>query len=260
MSEEWTSLENNPDKSSHIKEFYISRFTTLGISLFIFTLVAAIIIQQFHLNNPNLSPQIGDLQTRWFIIGPLTITILIVLLGLEVDIFRWRGFTDWGALGAFVAYLGQLLFFLPIILYLFYFGDAFLYWLIIIIGCIIIVIGFTSHATEWDQRIEDQLFLFWAAIKNFDVRKFFSSLLQLIRDLIIGTVKYIWLGLKGLRSRIKQFLSFLSKAIKSICSKNKSFHYSNFTKCIQTNNNHCLEEFSLDRCNFNYPLCNFGRH
>lgn len=197
------------DSLSNLLSF--SRFTLLGVSLFMIVLLFVIIVQLFHLSNPNLTTEELQLQTRWLVVGPLILSILTVLLGLEIDILRRRDFSSWGALGAFVAYIGQLMFFMPVILYLFYIGDNTLYLIIILIGIVITIIGFTSRATELDQKIEDLLFLIWSSIKNFDIRKFFSTLARLFGNLIFGTLKYIGSGLKTLRSRVKVFVSFLNE-------------------------------------------------
>jgi len=186
-----------------------SRFTLIGIVLFLFTVFIGIFLQMVEF------PYYVRIST-----GILGFSILVLLLGLVIDVLRWREFTEWGALGAFISYIGLFLMFVPLILYAivppeFEVADFF-YIISFGSGVIILIIGFTSHATELDRKIENLLFLMKQWLTTFDFRQFFRTLGQLVLTIVGGFFRYLWKGIKELGIRIKKFFSWFYQSTKFI--------------------------------------------
>ncbi|MFW9997230.1 MAG: hypothetical protein ACFFD4_34620 [Candidatus Odinarchaeota archaeon] len=180
-----------------------SKLTLVGVGSFLGALVISIILMA------------GEIPSR-IGVGLFGIPLLILLLGFVLDVLRWREFSDWGALGAFVAYLGLFLIFVPLVLYPFALVDVSVFWLIVLVGTLITIIGFTSHATDLDDKIEELFRNFWTALRNFNFRQFFSSLLQLVRGTITGTLNYLWQGLRNLKTRIILFAKMIGRSVVAV--------------------------------------------
>ncbi|MHA2295389.1 MAG: hypothetical protein ACXAEU_12405 [Candidatus Hodarchaeales archaeon] len=208
LQQEKESKRKNFREASFSEIVSFSKLTLVGVGLFLIALIVSVILQ---VENIQILP---DLER--FGVGLFGIPLLVLLLGFVLDVLRWRDFTDWGALGAFVAYLGLLLIFLPLILYPFALVDEVVFWFMVISGILITIIGFTSHATDLDDKIEQLFNNFWTTLRNFDFRLFISSLLQLVRGIIAGTIRYLWRGLRNLITRIILFMKMISHSFKLI--------------------------------------------
>ncbi|MFX1515269.1 MAG: hypothetical protein ACFFC6_03105 [Promethearchaeota archaeon] len=152
-----------------------------------------------------------------FAIALFGVTGLILFFGIVLDVLRWRGYTEWGALGAIIAYFGVFIMFLPLLLYPFVVDFTFeVLFIIELFGGVITIIGFTSHRTDFDDKIVDLLTILWYRLRTFDFRAFLSTLWQLVRTTVGGFLRYIWQGLKNFPSRIKTFFSMLIRLILNV--------------------------------------------
>jgi hypothetical protein len=232
------------DKKKSLKEASfselasLSKYTIFGIIFFVITIIIMIVVQTQLF-------EFSEDQLRLILNGLFFFSLLSVLLGLEIDILRWRDFSDWGALGAFIAYIGHILFFLPIILDIFIREDnlilvgftigrdIFFVLFISLPGLLFIIIGFTSHATALDRKIEETLSNFWKALRNFNFRLFLVSIFVLIGSLIVGSVKYLRDGLKNLLTRISMFIRLVYQALKTFVNSAWIFFTQTFPAIIK---------------------------
>jgi hypothetical protein len=194
--------------------------------------------------NPN-SDKIG--------LGILSIFSLVFLLGLVVDILRWRDFTEWSAIGVIIADIGFICIIVPLSFNMLpVIHDAFeglarenllvlpafnisLYEILIIIGVLFVIIGFTSHATEYDRKIKDLVFLLGMRIRHFQKREALKTLGLLIWSLISGTGRAIGNGFRNLGTRLGQFKTYLSKSIKTVIGIGLTFFAKTFPKMLWNN-------------------------
>lgn len=205
-------LARQPLKDTfNAERFSFSKFTLFGVSLFPLAILVSII---FISGRPRL------------MLGTFTICLLIVLLGVVIDVLRWRDYTEWGALGAIIAYIGLVVAFGTLIVFMvsdpwaksiaLTGEESVLYPVVVLLGGFVILIGFTSRATEFDRKIEAQLAKSWHAIRTFDVRLFLSSTLRLIGALAVGMVLYLWRGLRTLKTRIILFGHLVHRTTRSL--------------------------------------------
>ncbi|MFX1507596.1 MAG: hypothetical protein ACFFDC_16040, partial [Promethearchaeota archaeon] len=174
-----------------------SKFTLTGVVVFVVGLGIQTIIQQIQFEGYD----------RW-VLAVMGVAILFLFGGLVVDILNWREYTEWGALGAIIAYIGVFIIFIPFLLNLFWYGDEtwFIYGIMwIIIGPITMIIGFTTRATEFDQKIIDQFIIFNEWRKAGGIHQALSALKQLIGTIIKGFFRYLWQGFKELGTRVRRF-------------------------------------------------------
>ncbi|MHA2246577.1 MAG: hypothetical protein ACXADY_16665 [Candidatus Hodarchaeales archaeon] len=187
-----------------------SKFTIIGVVIFFIGLFIQFLIQ-------NVLPINIDDQSRWAL-AIMGITLLILFSGLVIDVLNWRDYTEWGALGAIISYFGVVLIFSTFLFNIFWYGDdaSFIYIIIIIIGVITMIIGFTTRATELDQKIVDQFFIFKEWVKAGGIRQAFSALKQLIGTILGGFIRYISLGIKELGTRIRKFGGWIKRSMKFV--------------------------------------------
>lgn len=185
-----------------------SQITLIGLVLFVIVLlVTALNFVKFEEGRSSL--------------GLYGIAILVLLLGLVLDYLRWREFSEWGALGAIVTYLGLVMIFIPLILlpvaevtksitwiaeYTSWLADDTTVLIIILFGVIVTIIGFTTHRTEFDHKVEELAAKLWKAFREFDFRQLFNTFGQLAKEVVEGVFRTIGRGFKELRSRIKIFI------------------------------------------------------
>ncbi len=184
-------------KASFSEIVSFSRLTLIGTCLFVLAIIATMLF--------GLASQ--ELAGGRYAIALFGITGLILFFGIVLDVLRWRDYSEWGALGAIIAYIGVFIMFLPLLLLPFI--DLPFEGLLIIelIGGIITIIGFTSHRTDLDDKVVDLLTILWYRLRTFDFRAFFSTLWQLVRTTVGGFIRYIIQGLKNLPNRIRTFFS-----------------------------------------------------
>ena len=197
-----------------------SKFTLTGVLVFVVSLVIQTIIQQIQFEGYD----------RW-VLAVMGVAILFLFGGLVVDILNWREYTEWGALGAIIAYIGVFIIFIPFLLQLFWYEDEVLIIYIIMwifIGPLTVIIGFTTRATEFDQKIIDQFIIFNEWRKAGGIRQALSALKQLIVTIVKGFFKYIGLGFKELGTRIRKFGSWMAKSTKFVLKRSGIF----FTKTL----------------------------
>ncbi|MHA1984988.1 MAG: RING finger protein [Candidatus Hodarchaeales archaeon] len=215
MSEKEKKVRKRDFKEISIAEiFSLSKFTSLGLIIFLITIVIA-----FLLNRPEYSDVIFAL---------FAFSFQITLLGLIIDILRWRDYSDWGALGAIIAYIGFFFVFLPLYFPLLNVVNDILGILLFIIGILLLIIGFTSRATEIDYKIETLLSNLWKAIRTYNYRAVIPYLLSLVRTFISGFIRYIGKGLLGLRKRIRMFLDLVYRGLAYTFNQTKIFLLATF--------------------------------
>ena len=215
---ETKSLKKMVQKGDTSELLAISKFTLIGIVLVVAALGIWIILMAIK------HPDRADIA-----LGVLAIAGLFFIGFLTVDILRWRDFTEWGTLGAIVSIIGFLFILVPLILNMLpvfnIFPELFarekhlifpnigisLYEISIVLGGIIVIIGFTSHATELDQKVSDQFFIFVEWVKAGGIRQSLSALRQLIRTLMFGIAEYTVRGFRELGTRIKRFLRWIGR-------------------------------------------------
>lgn len=224
-----------------------SKYTLIGVSLVVLVLIFWIVI-------PDIDSEIG--------FGLIAIAGLFLLFFFVVDILRWRDFSDWGALGAFIAYLGSIFILIPLILNMIRFNFLILkeigfslYELFFILGVIFVFFGSTSRATELDQKIVDQAVMFWEWVKAGGIREALKILVGLIWTLITGIGSYMKRGVKELGTRLKRLGGWIKKSSSFVFT----FLTSTFPKGVW-NNLHWLGIASfiiyLSYCNLLLSNCN----
>lgn len=102
-----------------------------------------------------------------------------------------------------------------------------------IIGAGIMFFGLTSRATELDQKIVDQFFLFKEWVKAGGIRQSLSALKQLIWTIVSGFLRYIGLGIRELGSRITKFVGWIKQAIIFILGSSIVFFTKTFPQTIK---------------------------
>jgi hypothetical protein len=219
-----------------------SKYTLFGVVLVILALIIWVILMSTR--NPN-SDKIG--------LGILSIFSLVFLLGLVVDILRWRDFTEWSAIGVIVADIGFIFIIVPLsfnmlpvihnafeglarenLLILPEFNIS-LYEVLIIIGALFVMIGFTSHATEYDRKIKDLVFLLGMRIRHFQKREALKTLGLLIWSIISGTGRAIGNGFRNLKTRFTQFGKYLYNSFKTIVAIGLNFFTKTFPRMLWNN-------------------------
>ncbi|UCG90236.1 MAG: zinc ribbon domain-containing protein [Candidatus Heimdallarchaeota archaeon] len=193
-------------KASFSEIVSFSRLTLIGTCLFVLAIIATMLF--------GLASQ--ELAGGRYAIALFGVTGLILFFGIVLDVLRWRDYSEWGALGAIIAYIGVFIMFLPLLLLPFI--DLTFEGLLIIelIGGIITIIGFTSHRTDLDDKVVDLFTILWYRLRTFDFRAFFSTLWQLVRTTVGGFIRYIIQGLKNLPNRIRTFFSMIFSTLGNI--------------------------------------------
>ncbi|UCE14359.1 MAG: hypothetical protein JSV04_04075 [Candidatus Heimdallarchaeota archaeon] len=230
--------KTKPLKSASISELIsFSKFSLIGLSLVILSIVVWWLF--------GLEVEVGT--------GLIAIFALVLFLGLVVDLLRWREYTEWGALGAIIAYIGLIFIFIPLVFNMLaflmniteftrenlltvpifsVFGLSW-YEVIMIIGAGIMFFGLTSRATELDQKIVDQFFLFKEWVKAGGIRQSLSALRQLIWTIVSGFFRYIGQGIKELRTRIKKFIRLISQAFIFVLGSSLVFLTQTFPRILK---------------------------
>ncbi len=208
-------LKSRTLKEASVTELIsFSKFTIIGVIIFFIGLFI-----QFLIQNPALP--IPDPVRSRFVTAVMGITLLILFGGLVIDVLSWREYTEWGALGAIITYIGVVLIFITFPLNIFWYGDEaeFIYIIMIIGGVITMIIGFTTRATELDQKIVDQFFIFKEWVKAGGIRQSLSALGQLIGTVVRGFFRYIWLGIKELGTRIRRFGGWITRSTRFVLER-----------------------------------------
>ncbi|MFX0050422.1 MAG: hypothetical protein ACFE8U_03925, partial [Candidatus Hermodarchaeota archaeon] len=200
------SIPDDIDKGSFISSSVWSKY---GLGVFVIAVIMIAIISIFALELPGIPIERSSL-------GILVLSFLILVFCFIADLLRWRDFTEWGALGAIIAYLGIVLIFVPIILFIFTPIHNLLTFIIITIGVIIMIIGFASHATELDRKISTQFFIFIEWVKAGGIQQSLSAFKILIGTTLGGIGKYIVQGFFNLPRRFGRFLRLLGRSLKSL--------------------------------------------
>ncbi|MFX0206559.1 MAG: hypothetical protein ACFFDT_11290, partial [Candidatus Hodarchaeota archaeon] len=191
-----------------------TKITIAGVIVFFIGLFIQFLIQSPALLIPD------DLKSR-LVTAIIGITLIILFGLLVIDILSWRDYTEWGALGAIITIIGVVLIFIIFPLNIFWYGPEaeFVYMIMIISGVLTMIIGVTTRATELDQKILDQFFLFKEWVKAGGIQQAFSALGQLIGTIVRGFFRYIGLGIKELGTRIQRFGSWLTRSAKFILER-----------------------------------------
>ncbi|MFX1283627.1 MAG: hypothetical protein ACFFB5_08230 [Promethearchaeota archaeon] len=193
-------------KASFSEIVSFSKLTLIGTSLFVLAILATVSL--------GLARQ--ELAGGKYAIALFGVTGLILFFGIVLDVLRWRDYSEWGALGAIIAYLGVFIMFLPLLIFPFIDLEFELLFIIELIGGIITIIGFTSHRTDLDDKIVNLFTILWYRVRNFEYVAFFSTLWQLIKTTVGGFFRYLGRGLKNLPARVKKFLSMVFGSIVNI--------------------------------------------
>jgi hypothetical protein len=182
-----------------------SNFSKIGSLIFILSIPVGIILQKFD---------------QRFMMAILGIGLLLFLFLLVLDILKFRDFDSWGEVGAIIAYSGIFLIFLPFLLLLVFpvENDLFLYSLLL--GLSILIIGFTTRATEFDIKLKNLMFILYHGIRHFTLREALTTILDLLKNLIIGVGVHFFLGVKNFGRRIIITLKWIIKEYRYIA---KSF-------------------------------------
>ncbi|UCG01427.1 MAG: hypothetical protein JSW11_17630 [Candidatus Heimdallarchaeota archaeon] len=233
LKESELSTQQELPKARKLKEASVtelisfSKFTIIGVIIFFIGLFV-----QFMIQNPALP--IPDPVRSRLVTAVMGITLLILFGGLVIDVLSWREYTEWGALGAIIAYVGVVLIFITFLLNIIWYGsDAeFIYIIMIIAGVFTMIIGFTTRATELDQKIVDQFFIFKEWIKAGGIRQALSALGQLIGTIGRGFFRYLGLGIKELGTRIRRFGGWITKSSRFVLERIGIFFIETLPKLI----------------------------
>ncbi|OLS26569.1 MAG: hypothetical protein HeimC3_08880 [Candidatus Heimdallarchaeota archaeon LC_3] len=224
MSEKEKKMDKKSLKEISIAEiFSLSKFTSIGVIFFFITLGIALL-----LNNPRYVDIAGPITY-----GLFAFSFQFTLLGLIIDILRWRDYSDWGALGAIIAYIGFSIFFFPLYFPFLNIDDLFYSFSVLGLGILLLIIGFTSRATEIDYKIELQLSNLWKAIRTYNYKAIIPYLLSLTRTLISGFVRYVMKGLLSLRMRIQMFLKLVYRGLSYTFIQTKNFFLQTFPLALK---------------------------
>jgi hypothetical protein len=212
-------LKEDLDKGSFIS---FSKFSKYGLGVFAVAVTVYAVIQSLDI------PIIGIPPER-FGPGILALSLLILFLAVIIDILRWRDFTEWGAIGAMISYVGVFLIFMPLLLNTFvpfetvYIANISLYFMSIIAGIIIMIIGFTSHATELDRKLSEQWTIFIEWVKAGGIKQAISAFGAMIGTTIKGIGHYLAEGIKNLPKRVGKFVRLVIRGSKNVLRYALSF-------------------------------------
>lgn len=212
-------LKEDLDKGSFIS---FSKFSKYGLGVFAVAVTVYAVIQSLDF------PIIGIPPER-FGPGILALSLLILFLAVIIDILRWRDFTEWGAIGAMISYVGVFLIFMPLLLNTFlpfetvYIANISLYFMSIIAGIIIMIIGFTSHATELDRKLSEQWTIFIEWVKAGGIKQAISAFGAMIGTTIKGIGHYLAEGIKNLPKRVGKFVRLVIRGSKNVLRYALSF-------------------------------------
>jgi hypothetical protein len=88
-------------------------------------------------------------------------------------------------------------------------GNISLYFMSIIAGVIIFIIGFTSHATEIDRKIAEQWTIFYGWVKAGGIKQAISAFRAMIGTTIRGILRNLADGFRNLPKRIGTFIQLI---------------------------------------------------
>ena len=182
-----------------------SKITLFGLGLFIIFLITVLVLQ--------LTPGIEG--SNRISIGLFGIAFFVLLFGVILDLLRARNYSwqeNWSALGAIICYIGVIVNFVPLFLYVVLpnlEGNEFNLLIVEIIGIVLVIIGVTARWSEYDTKIWNQMIILGSSIRYFGYRVFFKNLFSLIWNTIKGLFSTFWEGIKNLPSRIKKFFGMI---------------------------------------------------
>jgi len=185
-----------------------SKITLFGLGLFIIFLIIVLLLQLSGIEGSNRIS-----------IGLFGIAFFILLFGIILDLLRARNYSwkeNWSALGAIICYIGVIVNFVPLFLYVVLpnlEGNEFNILIVEIIGVVLVIVGVTARWSEYDTKIWNQLTILGHSIRYFGYRAFLKNLFALIKDIVKGILITIGNGIKNLPSRIKIFLGMIFKTI-----------------------------------------------
>ncbi|MFX0183105.1 MAG: hypothetical protein ACFE95_08505 [Candidatus Hodarchaeota archaeon] len=212
-------LKEDLDKGSF---FSFSKFSKYGLGVFAVAVIVYAVIQSLNISPMGIPPE-------RFGPGILALSLLILFLAVIIDILRWRDFTEWGAIGALISYFGVFLIFMPLLLNTFlpfetvYIANISLYFMSIIAGIIIMIIGFTSHATELDRKLSEQWTIFIEWVKAGGIKQAISAFGAMIGTTMKGIGAYLVQGIKNLPKKVGEFIRLVLRGLKNIIRYTLSF-------------------------------------
>ena len=174
----------------------ITKGTSIGFFIFSSVLACYIVLELLHLNifsQRELSAIMGS-------------AIIILLLGFIIDQLHYRGFNFW-ALGAIISFTGVLIFFSPIILYGLENNDTTLWLILVVIGIVLIIFGYTVEAYELNNKIAKIMINLWDAVVNYQWQKIPGKIALLISVIFYGLFSYAIRGIKQIKRIIKEVLT-----------------------------------------------------
>lgn len=190
-------------------KLFISYGTIIGFVIFALVITIFLVLE-ITLNNP-----FSDRITT----ALLGITIILFLLGFIIDQLKFRDFRFW-ALGAIVSFTGVVFLFSPVILYGIGNNDGLLWGVVIVLGVLLILFGYTIEAYELNNKVAKILIALWENIRNFQWRKIPSKIFRLFVVVFTGIASYILLGFKQFKYVIvkstKSLIGFISITISQI--------------------------------------------
>jgi hypothetical protein len=176
------------------ERIYIAKGTILGFLIFALVLAIYVITEVLELNSFNnriLSAVMGS-------------AIILLLFGFIIDQLSYRGFNFW-AFGAIVSLFGVLIFFSPVLLYGLNYNDFRIWIVLVIIGTLFIVFGYTIEAYDINNRLAKILLNLWDAIISFQWQKIPGRIVILISAIFLGFLSYIIGGFRQFKSLIVKF-------------------------------------------------------
>lgn len=185
-----------------------SKITLIGLGLFIIFLIIVLLLQLSGIEGSNRIS-----------IGLFGIAFFVLLFGVILDLLRARNYSwqeNWSALGALICYIGMIVIFIPLFLYVMLpnlEGNEFNLLIVEIIGIVLVIIGVTARWSEYDTKIWNQMTILGSSIRYFGYRAFFNNLFELIKNIIKGLLSTIGKGIKNLPSRIKTFFGMIFNTI-----------------------------------------------
>ncbi len=175
-----------------------SRLTLIGLGFFILVLVSIVL----------------KIAAERAAIGLIVLAFLFLLFGFILDVLRWRQYSDWSALGAIISYIGVVLIFGPLLVYVFLEQiDLFTTVLIDGVGIVLVIIGVSLRWTDYDTKLIDLGIMFIEYARNYQYREALKTLLGFGKNLVIGFFRSIGSGIRNFRSRFRDFLRIARKSL-----------------------------------------------
>ncbi|MHA1984931.1 MAG: hypothetical protein ACW967_11285 [Candidatus Hodarchaeales archaeon] len=190
-------------------KIYVSKGTTIGFLIFGSALA-------FILINDYLRFVILTERILAMICG---LSLITFLLGFILDQLITRDFNFW-AFGALVSFIGVAVFFSPVILYGLGSSDLPIWFLLVIIGILLIIFGYGIEATEINKKFAKILLSMFELVKSYNWKALPGKFLYLNYFLIRSLMIYVATGLKNLKELLTKAFSeiyiFLKKSLKRI--------------------------------------------